>query len=227
MLWANRTASWHEHCTPVCSMTPGVKHGSPRMFESDFFERFSRAHPLTPAVLYLPLVAVAFGLAVHRETPGALLVGALSGYLLWTLTEYWLHRLVFHLPVIGPKTARAAFLIHGVHHDHPYDESRLVMPAGASLTLCGLTYLAFRGVLGPTAMWAPLAGFVLGYVIYDEVHWYLHAGRPTSRFGRWLRRQHFLHHFKEPSSRFGVSCPWLDYAFGTRTTPRPKSPKKE
>jgi sterol desaturase/sphingolipid hydroxylase (fatty acid hydroxylase superfamily) len=188
------------------------------MFESDLFERFSRAHPLTPAVLYLPLVAFALGLAVHYQAPLAIAGGVLGGYLFWTLTEYWLHRLVFHLPVVGPKTERAAFLIHGVHHDHPCDETRLVMPAGASLTLCVLTYAAFRGLLGSTAMWAPLAGFVLGYVIYDEVHWYLHAGRPKSRLGRWFRRQHYLHHFKAPSTRFGVSCPWLDYAFGTGGT---------
>ncbi|HTA89144.1 MAG TPA: sterol desaturase family protein [Polyangiaceae bacterium] len=194
------------------------------MFESDFLERFSRAHPLTPVVLYTPLVAYALYLATQRQTPQAIIGGLVCGYLVWTLTEYWLHRLVFHLPVIGPKTERAAFLIHGVHHDHPWDETRLVMPAGASLGLCALTYLAFRGLLGPNGMWAPLAGFVLGYVIYDEVHWYLHVGHPTSRFGRFLRRQHFLHHFREPASRFGVSCPWLDYAFGSSVAPRRRDP---
>lgn len=207
-------------------MTPSVKPGSPRMFETDLFERFSRAHPLTPAVLYLPLVAVSLGLAVRHQTAVAIAGGVLGGYVFWTLTEYWLHRLVFHLPVVGPKTKRAAFLIHGVHHDHPYDESRLVMPAGASLGLCALTYLAFRGVLGPSAMWAPLAGFVLGYVIYDELHWYLHAGRPKSRLGRWFRRQHYLHHFKAPATRFGVSCPWLDYAFGTADA-RPRKERSQ
>jgi dihydroceramide fatty acyl 2-hydroxylase len=91
-----------------------------------------------------------------------------------------------------------------------------VFPPGASLALCGLTYLGFRALLGEQALHGPLAGFVLGYVIYDEVHWYVHAHQPTSRFGRWLRREHFIHHFKEPTSRFGVSCPWLDYVFGTR-----------
>jgi sterol desaturase/sphingolipid hydroxylase (fatty acid hydroxylase superfamily) len=196
-------------------MIPRAKPHSPRMFESNLLERFSRAHPLTPALIYLPVAALALAYAARRSAPGLVVGGVLGGYFLWTLTEYWLHRLVFHLPVIGPKTARAAFLIHGVHHDHPRDETRLVMPAGASLGLCVVTYLAFRGALGPVVMWAPFAGFVIGYVIYDEVHWYLHAGRPTSRVGRWFRRQHFLHHFQEPASRFGVSCPWLDYVFGS------------
>jgi dihydroceramide fatty acyl 2-hydroxylase len=188
------------------------------MFESDFFERFSRAHPLTPAILYLPLVAFSVCQALTRQAPLLALLGVIAGYTLWTVAEYWLHRTVFHLPVIGPKTARVAFLIHGVHHESPRDQTRLVMPAGASLGLCVLTYGIFRLIMGQL-MWAPFGGFVLGYVIYDEAHWYFHVGRPTSRLGRWLRRQHLLHHFKDSRTRFGVSCPWLDYVFGTQGTP--------
>ncbi len=189
------------------------------MFESNLFERFSRAHPLTPALLYLPLVALATWLALRQQTPGFVVLEALAGYITWTVAEYWLHRTLFHLPVVGPKSARLAFLLHGVHHDSPWDETRLVMPAGSSLTWCALTLAAFRALFG-VHMWAPLAGFVLGYVVYDELHWYVHAGRPSSRLGRWLRREHLLHHFKDPTTRFGVSCPWLDYVFGTRGAPR-------
>jgi hypothetical protein len=193
-----------------------VKTDSPRMFASDLFERFSRAHPLTPALLYVPVAAVAFLGALHSEPIWRAVFGLVCGYLLWTLAEYWLHRLVFHLPVVGPKTKRVAFVIHGVHHEAPWDETRLVIPAAASLALCVAAYAAFRAALG-TPWRAPFAGFVLGYVIYDELHWYIHVGRPTSRFGRWLRREHFIHHFKAPSTRFGVSCPWLDYVFFTRS----------
>ncbi len=197
-------------------MSKSDRGSSPRMFETELFERFSRAHPLTPAVLYLPLFVVLVILAARRASPLRVGLGLFEGYLIWTITEYWLHRLLFHLPVVGPKTARAAFLIHGVHHDAPWDERRLVMPAGASLGLCVVIYGLFRLFFGATGMYAPFAGFVLGYVIYDEVHWYVHAFTPKSRLGRWLRREHFLHHFKDPSTRFGVSCPWLDSLFGTR-----------
>jgi dihydroceramide fatty acyl 2-hydroxylase len=188
------------------------------MFESDFIERFSRVHPLVPAVIYLPIVAASayIGAQVYGVSLPRLGLQILYGYLLWTLVEYWLHRLVFHLPVVGPKTKRANFLIHGVHHDYPWDETRLVFPLAASAGLCALTYAAFRAVLGVEGMYGPFAGFVLGYVIYDETHWYVHARRPTTQFGRWLRREHFLHHFKDSTTRFGVSCPWLDYVFGTR-----------
>jgi len=206
--------------TTVPNATTGderARRGTVRMFESDFFERFSRVHPAVPALLYLPVVAASIyaGLYIYRVPLPRLGLQLFAGYLLWTLFEYWMHRLLFHLPVVGPKTARLNFLIHGVHHQYPWDESRLVFPAGASIGLCVLTWAAFRGVLGD-GMYGPFAGFVLGYVIYDETHWYVHARRPTTQFGRWLRREHFLHHFKDSTTRFGVSCPWLDYVFGTR-----------
>jgi dihydroceramide fatty acyl 2-hydroxylase len=198
-------------------LTPRVRRGTTRMFESDFIERFSRAHPLMPAFLYLPVVLASGYFALQQGTSlWRLLLQVFIGYMAWTVFEYWMHRLLFHLPVVGPRTARVAFLIHGVHHDYPWDETRLVMPPGASLGLCVATYFGFRALLGPEAFLGPFAGFVLGYVIYDELHWHVHAHQPKSRFGKWLRREHFLHHFKDSKSRFGVSCPWLDYVFGTR-----------
>ena len=89
------------------------------MFESDFIERFSRAHPLMPAVLYLPVVAVSVYVArsVNGVSYGRLALEIFGGYLGWTLVEYWLHRLFFHLPIVGPKTARLNFLFYGVHHE--------------------------------------------------------------------------------------------------------------
>jgi len=189
-----------------------------RMFESDLLEKFSRVHPATPALLYLPVVLTSIVLALRVEGHGfgRVALELIFGYVLWTLFEYWAHRLLFHLTVVGPKTARIQFIIHGVHHDYPWDEDRLVIPAGASLLLCVLTYAAFHSIFGVGNMYGPFGGFVLGYVLYDELHWYVHARTPTTRFTRWLRREHFLHHFKQPGTRFGVSCPWLDYVFGTR-----------
>jgi dihydroceramide fatty acyl 2-hydroxylase len=196
---------------------PRVLRGSAKMFESPLLERFSRAHPAMPAIVYGPLALFALVHSARLGKPiGMVLLGALMGYLAWTLFEYWLHRLLFHLPVRGPKTQRAYFLIHGMHHDYPWDETRLVMPLGASLGLCALVFGAFRGLFGSVAMWAPFGGFVLGYIFYDTVHWYVHARHPTRGFGGWLRREHFLHHFRSTSGRFGVSCPWLDYVFATR-----------
>ena len=46
-------------------------------------------------LIYVPVIASCSSLGVGRDGAGH--VGlALGGYVLWTLTEYWLHRVVFH-----------------------------------------------------------------------------------------------------------------------------------
>lgn len=193
------------------------------MFETPLFERFSRAHPSLPAVVYGPVAVVAILHATrHATSVWRIALQVLLGYLAWTLVEYWLHRMVFHLRPSGPRTARFHFLVHGVHHDYPWDETRLVMPLGASIGLCLLTYSAFRAALGSASMGASFGGFVMGYVLYDTVHWYVHAHSPRRGLLGWIRREHFLHHFKDPTTRFGVSCPWLDTVFRSREPRRTK-----
>ena len=193
--------------------------GSARMFDSPLLEKLSRVHPATPVVLFLPIITASLWAALGVDhTPAVALAWQLvAGYLGWTLIEYWLHRLFFHLPVRGPMSERVYFFVHGVHHDWPWDHSRLVMPPSISLVLGAVFYLLFRALFGPE-IHALFAGFAIGYVVYDTVHWYTHAGAPKSRLFRFLRREHLVHHFRESGTRFGVSCPWWDVVF--RTTGR-------
>ncbi len=195
-----------------------MNRGSARMFKSDFLEWFSHVHPATPAVIFVPVVLASLYAAgvVYRMPAWTIAWNVAAGYVAWTLTEYWLHRLFFHLPVKGPISERIYFFVHGVHHDWPWDTTRLVMPPAVSLTLGGLFWLLFRGLFGYEGMYAYYAGFVGGYVIYDTVHYYTHAVAARNPIGKWLRREHLIHHFKSPETRFGVSCPWWDYVFRTR-----------
>jgi dihydroceramide fatty acyl 2-hydroxylase len=59
------------------------------------------------------------------------------------------------------------------------------------------------------------AGFFVGYLLYDMVHFALHHSRPKSRLGRWFRELHMRHHFEDDERGFGVSVPWWDIVFGT------------
>ena len=193
--------------------------GSARMFDNGLLEKLSHVHPATPAILFLPVAAISLwtSVAVDGEAAGRIAWQVVAGYFGWTLLEYWLHRLLFHLPVRGPISRRVYFFIHGVHHDWPWDTSRLVLPPSVSISLAVMFYFVFRGLFGP-AIHALFAGFVLGYVLYDTLHWYTHVGAPRGRALRYLRKQHLVHHFRESGTRFGVSCPWWDVVF--RTTGR-------
>ena len=50
------------------------------------------------------------------------------GLVTWTLTEYSLHRFVFHYPARSRLGKWFVYLFHGNHHDDPRDKTRLVMP---------------------------------------------------------------------------------------------------
>ncbi len=107
-------------------------------------------------------------------------------------------------------------MIHGVHHDHPNDPRRLVLPPALSIPLALLFLFGFVGTLGSTLAWGVAAGFYFGYVIYDTVHFLLHHTVPKGKLGRRLRELHMRHHFEDDERGFGVSAPWWDIVFRTR-----------
>src|SRR5688500_4105084 len=108
---------------------------SPPLFKSPALDRFTRVHPAAPVLIFAPVIALLLATGVQRlGLPDAAAL-ALGGYVAWTLTEYWLHRLVFHYEPEDGFGARLHWMIHGVHHDHPNDPMRLVMPPSASVPL--------------------------------------------------------------------------------------------
>ena len=108
---------------------------SPPMFKSGLLDNFTRVHHLVPVVIFLPAIALLFALGVGRRRAAGALGFALGGYALWTLAEYWIHRVIFHFEPEDGIGARLHWMIHGVHHDHPNDPLRLVMPPAASVPL--------------------------------------------------------------------------------------------
>jgi sterol desaturase/sphingolipid hydroxylase (fatty acid hydroxylase superfamily) len=188
---------------------------SPPMFQSRLLDRFTRVHHLVPVLIYAPVVTVLLVLAVERgglaNTLGLLVVG----YGVWTLFEYWLHRLVFHFEPERGVGARLHWMIHGVHHDHPNDPLRLVMPPAASIPLAVLVVAGVFLVAGSVHGPAVAAGFLAGYLVYDELHYALHHHTPKSRLGRRLRELHMRHHFQDDERGFGISAPYWDRVFGT------------
>jgi sterol desaturase/sphingolipid hydroxylase (fatty acid hydroxylase superfamily) len=185
------------------------------MFESDFMDRLSRVHPVVPLVLFIPTIAVLFGLGQEGHSAPAVAGLLAAGWLFWTLTEYWLHRLVFHFEPDNGMGARLHWIIHGVHHDHPNDPLRLVMPPSVSVPLAFLFYLGFAAVLGLPDAYLFSAGFLGGYLAYDMTHFHVHHHKPRTGLGKLLRELHMRHHFQDDTRGFGVSAPFWDYVFRT------------
>lgn len=195
---------------------------SPPLFENRFLDFFSRVHPAIPAAIFVPVVIVCVALGIERGVSVPATIGLfLAGLLIWTFSEYWLHRLVFHWEPDHPLGSRLHFIMHGVHHDHPNDRLRLVMPPAVSIPLAALFMLAFYLVLGAPTYLPAFAGFILGYLGYDYTHYYLHHRVPKTNVGKRLREQHMRHHFQDHRYGYGVSSPLWDHVF--RTVPKRRS----
>lgn len=192
--------------------------GTTRMFESDFIEFFSRIHPATPFVVWLPVLGfVAYRSIARSDLPTLGFVGLLlGGFAVWTLTEYVLHRYVFHWTNDTAFGRRFHFLLHGVHHDYPQDKDRLVMPVGASAPMAVIFYGLFFLVFGGVQLAEPFfVGFGLGYLAYDGSHFAIHHFNFKSNLFKRLKRHHMLHHHADHAGGFGVSSPLWDLVFGT------------
>ncbi len=186
------------------------------MFETPLIERFSRVHPVAPFIFWIPILVYCLyeALSAHLGVlaiAGAILVGAL----IWSITEYVLHRFVFHRVTGTFAGRRFFFVLHGVHHDFPTDRTRLVMPLGVSIPMGLVIYIALRLIAGPVWSAPAFVGFGIGYLSYDGIHYATHHFRMTSRVGRWLKRYHMVHHHTGENARWGVSSPLWDWVFGT------------
>jgi sterol desaturase/sphingolipid hydroxylase (fatty acid hydroxylase superfamily) len=94
------------------------------------------------------------------------------------------------------------------------------MPPAVSIPLALLFLGAFYLVVGyvlKLPQWvAPLfAGFLMGYLVYDMLHYATHHFRMRRGLFKALKRHHMQHHYKTPDQRFGVTSALWDWAFGT------------
>ncbi|HEX8648566.1 MAG TPA: sterol desaturase family protein [Thermoleophilaceae bacterium] len=192
-----------------------VLKASPRMFDSELLDKLSRVHPAVPVVIFLPAISILLALGAAELSAWTTIGMFAGGYAFWTLSEYWIHRAIFHFEPEHGLGARLHWIIHGVHHDHPNDPLRLVMPPSVSVPLSSLFVLGFWAVFGAPLFLPFAAGFLAGYLAYDMTHYALHHHKPKTRLGKRLRELHMRHHFQDHTTGFGISAPYWDKAFGT------------
>jgi sterol desaturase/sphingolipid hydroxylase (fatty acid hydroxylase superfamily) len=193
-----------------------------RLFESDFLEFFTHITPLAVTIIWVPVIIFFLARSISRLDPGQgwahIPLGILIGLFLWTFAEYTLHRFVFHYDPKSERLAETWFMFHGVHHAQPQLKTRLVMPPAVSIPLAILFYflfdLVFGRLLGAPQWVDPLfTGFMVGYLVYDLIHYATHHWPIRGGYMKYLKRYHMMHHFKTPSARYGVSSPVWDVVF--------------
>jgi dihydroceramide fatty acyl 2-hydroxylase len=188
-----------------------------RIFRSAWLESLTHIYWWIIPLVWLPIVALLYVASVQwADLPAAhAWRWALLGVFLWTLTEYCLHRFLFHMQVSSAFGRQFHFLLHGIHHLDPWDRTRLVFPPPAGVLLAlpvfGLLWLA----LPLAAALATMSGLLTGYIIYDLTHYATHHDRPRTRVGKFLKIWHLAHHHKWPTRLYGITSPFWDLVFRT------------
>ncbi len=188
-----------------------------RMFNNNFLEFLSRVHPSVPLIIYIPVVSYLLYSAIWVNNLYFLNITVLflSGIVVWSITEYTLHRFIFHYQPKSKFGEKIHFIFHGVHHDYPNDSRRLVMPPSVSIPLAALFYFLYSLILGSIYIHPFFAGFLVGYLFYDLTHYAIHHFNMHGKLWIAIKNHHMKHHFQDSSKGFGVSTPLWDVLIGT------------
>lgn len=167
----------------------------------------------------LPLIALTGWYSAGRHTPEPLQMAGLiaGGLLFWGLFEYVMHRYLFHWESDIPVVRWFVYLIHGNHHASPNDPLRGLMPLPVSVSVGGLVWLACVSMIGTLGTWLFL-GFMIGYVVYDAVHFACHQWPMRGKVGAMFKRHHMRHHYVDEEGNFAISALFWDRVFGSRIT---------
>jgi len=142
-------------------------------------------------------------------------VGALVGGLFFfSLIEYVHHRVGGHSKRLGTKMRKK----HLDHHRDPQEggvklitkyRGRASLVAMCLVPILLISSLVFGVILG--VFFA--TGALGGYLYSEWYHHRMHHRTPRTRLGAWLRRYHFIHHYKNPKANFGFTQPFWDLLF--------------
>jgi fatty acid hydroxylase family protein len=129
-------------------------------------------------------------------------------------SEYTTHRFMFHAP--PQRNAFVLKLQHRLHYDHhvtPDELGLLFLPVWFVIPVASLTFGIFYAITRDLSVSAAmLLGAVLGLFYYEWVHYVAHIPFvPKTRFGRWIKKYHLWHHFKNERMWFGVTNPSMDF----------------
>lgn len=140
------------------------------------------------------------------------------GIVTYAFMEYVTHRFLFHMK--PPKNLFLLKLIKRLHYDHhlyPNNLKLLFLPLWYSIPNAVVLSLIFYSIVHSIKLTVPFTmGLTVMLLIYEWKHYIAHVSiKPRTSLGRWLKKTHLLHHFKNENYWYGVSNPFFDMIFGT------------
>lgn len=156
-------------------------------------------------LLFIAALQGLLWMITDRPVRGFLLM--LSGWALWTFSEYCLHRFLMHQHTASGSSSKG---IHLYHHQHPND-----LKVSGKHRIYLTVLVSFLLFCGSKMNWAFFpAGFVFGFTFYCFMHFFLHQSRVDVYIPQ-LYEFHIFHHCRYPNSCYGVSTTFWDFVFRT------------
>jgi hypothetical protein len=143
---------------------------------------------------------------------------AILGMLTYVIAEYMTHRFLFHIKT--PKNPFFLKLIKRLHYDHhtnPNELHLLFLPLWYSLPNMIIILVIVYAITRDAALTNQyMAGLIFFFLYYELRHYTAHRPiKPLFFWGRWMKRVHLWHHFKNENFWYGVTNPAIDVMMGT------------
>lgn len=185
------------------------------MFKNRLMEALSKVHFSVPLFIYIPVIAYCCwtALVTVRNSALVFILSLLAGIFIWSLVEYVMHRFVFHYQPTSEWGKKLHFIMHGVHHDYPNDEFRLVLPPSVSIPLATGFWFLYKSFIPEQYFYGFFAAFIAGYLFYDISHYALHHFNFKAKFWKKLKKHHMMHHYADATKGYGVSSSFWDKIF--------------
>ena len=156
--------------------------------------------------LALGLFLIYYAVTNYTLTVSGIALAMISGWFTFTLIEYIVHSVLFH---VGKNLMVKG---HAKHHAHPdgYDN----LPFFGASILAGGVFLLVSLFMQEGLAILFTASILLGYVAYTVYHFLMHRVDFKNPYGKYMQQFHYIHH-KRPKKNHGVTVPFWDILFGT------------
>lgn len=151
-------------------------------------------------------------------------VAAAAAIGVWPFQEWVLHKYVLHLEPrtiagrhVDPMFARA----HRTHHADPRDVDTTLLPPQVIVGVAPVATAGWLLAFGPRpAAITAMATYTTMTLFYEWTHFIVHTNvKPLTSYGKLVRRNHRLHHYRHEDYWFGFTFPLVDRWFGTAPDP--------
>jgi hypothetical protein len=146
-------------------------------------------------------------------SPLALAIYAVTGLLSWTLSEYLLHRYVYH---VVPSFLSEG---HALHHANP--RALIGVPWYLTTIIVVAVFYAVTLVASPAPTGVFMAMNWFGYVLYCLAHHGSHHFQYRNAWLKKMKRHHLIHH-GHPAYNWGFTTALWDRVFRTHYDRRPR-----